>query len=101
MPKRFSTPLAISCVLPFSFLLLAPANPASAADYPTKPVNLIVPMAAGGGPDTTFRMLSSEAEKELRVKRSSSSTGRGREGRRALPKPSSASPTGIPSGWAP
>jgi tripartite-type tricarboxylate transporter receptor subunit TctC len=36
-----------------------------AAEFPTRPVSLIVPMAAGGGPDATFRMLSSEAEKEL------------------------------------
>ena len=65
MAKRFSAPLAIFLVIPFSFLVLAQASPAKAADYPTKPVNLIVPMAAGGGPDATFRMLSSEAEKEL------------------------------------
>lgn len=65
MPNRFLIRLAIPQVLLFSFLLLAQAGPVPAADYPTKPVNMIVPMAAGGGPDATFRMLSSEAEKEL------------------------------------
>jgi len=65
MRNKYLICLAVVPLFFFSFLLLAPGNPVSAADYPAKPVNLIVPMAAGGGPDATFRMLSSEAEKEL------------------------------------
>ena len=65
MLPRKAIRLAILPALVFSFSLVTYGIPVTAAEYPTKPVNLIVPMAAGGGPDATFRMLSSEAEKEL------------------------------------
>jgi tripartite-type tricarboxylate transporter receptor subunit TctC len=65
MPNRFLIRPAALPVFLFSFLFLAQAGIVPAAEYPAKPVSLIVPMAAGGGPDATFRMLSSEAEKEL------------------------------------
>lgn len=39
----------------------APAAPA----YPTKAINMIIPLAAGSAPDATFRLLASEAEKDL------------------------------------
>ncbi|MHB1133090.1 MAG: Bug family tripartite tricarboxylate transporter substrate binding protein [Chloroflexota bacterium] len=44
--------------------LLASCAPAAPA-YPTKTINMIIPLAAGGGPDATFRVLASEAEKHL------------------------------------
>lgn len=47
-------------------LLFAVALPASAADvYPSRPITLIVPWAAGGGTDSVARIISSMLEKEL------------------------------------
>lgn len=50
----------------FSFFLLSlwAASPAFAADYPAKPVTLMVPWAAGGGTDTGARILAAIAEKK-------------------------------------
>jgi len=39
--------------------------PAAAADYPTRPITLIVPWGAGGGTDATARIIGSLMEKEL------------------------------------
>ena len=58
--------LAITPALVLSWLLLVAVGSALGAPaYPAKPVNLIIPLAAGGAPDATFRLLSSEAEKDL------------------------------------
>ena len=66
MVHRSNRWLAITPALALSLLLLVSAGSALAAQaYPTKPVTLIVPLAAGGAPDATFRLLSSEAEKDL------------------------------------
>ena len=47
-------------------LLFAVAVPASAADtYPSRPITLIVPWAAGGGTDAIARIIGSLLEKEL------------------------------------
>lgn len=46
-------------------LALAAALPASAQNYPTRPITLIVPWGAGGGTDATARILGSLMEKEL------------------------------------
>ncbi len=47
-------------------LLFAFATPASAADnYPSRPITLIVPWAAGGGTDAIARIIGSLLEKEL------------------------------------
>ncbi len=47
-------------------LFLAVATPASAADnYPSRPITLIVPWAAGGGTDALARIIGSLLEKEL------------------------------------
>lgn len=45
--------------------LAAWASPAAAADYPTRPITLIVPWGAGGGTDATARIIGSLMEKEL------------------------------------
>lgn len=45
--------------------LAASAWPAAAADYPTRPITLIVPWGAGGGTDATARIVGSLMEKEL------------------------------------
>jgi tripartite-type tricarboxylate transporter receptor subunit TctC len=41
------------------------ATAATAADFPSKPISVIVPYGAGGGTDTTGRFLAKEAEKYL------------------------------------
>ncbi|WP_353979190.1 tripartite tricarboxylate transporter substrate binding protein [Salinicola endophyticus] len=49
-------------------LLLAAAvvaSPAAWAEYPDKPITLIVPWAAGGGTDATARIIASALEQEL------------------------------------
>jgi tripartite-type tricarboxylate transporter receptor subunit TctC len=43
-------PLALACTLPFAF--------ASAADYPVRPVRVVVPFVAGGGTDLLGRFVS-------------------------------------------
>ena len=45
--------------------LAASALPASAQNYPSRPITLIVPWGAGGGTDATARILGSLMEKEL------------------------------------
>lgn len=41
------------------------ANSAAAEDYPTRPVKLIIPFAAGAGTDLTGRMVAEELGKRL------------------------------------
>jgi len=45
--------------------LSAVAEPAAAADYPARPVQIIVPYNAGGGTDLTARLLAQTMEKYL------------------------------------
>src|SRR5579871_5846272 len=40
-------------------------NGARAADYPTRPIQLIVPYAAGGATDTVARLLQEGMQKQL------------------------------------
>lgn len=44
---------------------LMPISGAFAADYPTRPVTMVVPWGAGGGTDATGRMIASLLEKRL------------------------------------
>lgn len=46
-------------------LVLAGSLPAAAQDYPTRPITLIVPWAAGGGTDAVARIIGSLLEKDL------------------------------------
>jgi tripartite-type tricarboxylate transporter receptor subunit TctC len=45
--------------------LFAAAAPAAAQNYPTRPIQLIVPWGAGGGTDATARIIGTLMEKEL------------------------------------
>ena len=45
--------------------LAASALPAAAQNYPSRPIQLIVPWGAGGGTDATARIIGSLMEKEL------------------------------------
>jgi tripartite-type tricarboxylate transporter receptor subunit TctC len=49
----------------FAAVALAAAFPASAQNYPARPITLIVPWGAGGGTDATARIIGSLMEKEL------------------------------------
>src|SRR6185295_17950667 len=42
--------------------LLAPASPATAQSYPTRPVRFIVPIAPGGGGDLTTRAVAQKLQ---------------------------------------
>ena len=50
----------------FAFALLLAASSAAIAQYPNRPVQLIVPWGAGGGTDATARIIGSLMEKELK-----------------------------------
>jgi tripartite-type tricarboxylate transporter receptor subunit TctC len=39
--------------------------PAAGAEYPTKPIRLIMPAAAGGGPDINARLIAAELSKQM------------------------------------
>ena len=55
----FFTALVSSAALP----LIAPAH--ATDDFPSRPIRMIVPSAAGGTPDTLLRVLANEASKTL------------------------------------
>ena len=50
----------------FAGALVARAVPAFAQDYPSKPVRVIVPYAAGGATDTLARLLATRIDQELK-----------------------------------
>lgn len=54
-----------SLFLAAASLVLAGSLPAAAQDYPTRPITLIVPWAAGGGTDAVARIIGSLLEKDL------------------------------------
>lgn len=58
--SRFGRALAVTLALGLSVSL-----PATAADYPVKPVNLVIGFNAGGGTDLTGRALAAQLQKVL------------------------------------
>jgi tripartite-type tricarboxylate transporter receptor subunit TctC len=56
-----------------SGLLVTLSIPDAAAEYPERPVRIIVPSAPGGGPDTIARIIASELTRKW-VSSSSSTT---------------------------
>jgi len=54
------------CVVASTAVLMAAASPVAAQNpFPARPLTIIVPAGAGGGGDTTTRLLARELEKEL------------------------------------
>ena len=49
----------------FAGALFALAEPCSAADYPVRPIRLIVASAPGGGPDISARTVAGQLAKQL------------------------------------
>ena len=45
--------------------LVAAAGPAAAQDYPTRPINVVVPYAAGGPVDTVTRIIAARMSELL------------------------------------
>jgi tripartite-type tricarboxylate transporter receptor subunit TctC len=62
MVRRFG--IVAVCLLALSLTFAAPA-PARAADYPSRPINLVIPYAAGGSTDLVARALAKVAGKVL------------------------------------
>ncbi len=60
--RRF---LALTCVANLAVGLVAPAFGQSSPDFPTKPIRLLVPFAAGGGVDLVMRAIAPGMSKEL------------------------------------
>jgi len=54
-----------SRVLATALLVVAGAQPALAADYPTKPIKIVVPYSAGGSTDTLARVVAERLGKRL------------------------------------
>jgi tripartite-type tricarboxylate transporter receptor subunit TctC len=61
--KRFASGIAAACLAAFCAGVAAPD--ALAADYPARPVQIIVPYNAGGGTDLAARVLAQTMEKYL------------------------------------
>ena len=60
-------PFLVLVASAFAVALAAPVTSVEAADYPRRPINIIVPFKAGGGTDAYARALSAAAEGALNV----------------------------------
>ena len=63
--KKINLPSCIFGVAQLFFCLLAPSYVLAAEDYPNKPIRIVLPFAAGGGPDVVARLLANHLSKQL------------------------------------
>jgi tripartite-type tricarboxylate transporter receptor subunit TctC len=52
-------------VAALAFVALHAPTPAAAQSYPTRPITIVVPLAAGTGMDTVVRLYADELSKSL------------------------------------
>lgn len=67
-PKSRLAVLAVGAAILPAFAAYGPAGPAVAADYPSKPITLVIPYRAGGSTETMGRIFSKALGKELGTK---------------------------------
>jgi tripartite-type tricarboxylate transporter receptor subunit TctC len=70
MARKFRTGVGVSAALVFAAstaLMALPTASAAVPKYPTRPIEIIVPYAAGGGVDQTARALAPILQQELKV----------------------------------
>ena len=60
--------LAVGAAILPAFAAYGPVGPAVAADYPSKPITLVIPYRAGGSTETMGRIFSKALGKELGTK---------------------------------
>ncbi len=63
--SRTSRRAAIAGFSAIAAIGLAHMTPASAQDYPTKPITMIIPWPAGGSSDVSMRAIAEAASKRL------------------------------------
>jgi tripartite-type tricarboxylate transporter receptor subunit TctC len=63
--RRGQENVVMQTILRFALAALLLATPAAAQDYPTKPVTIVIPFAAGGAGDILARLLSPRLEKSF------------------------------------
>ncbi len=62
--KELAVDLALACAS-LAFVASAAAGTARAEDYPSRPIHLIVPYAAGGGADSVARILAKRVSETI------------------------------------
>src|ERR1700739_2846503 len=65
MPKSRSLPIMTAGLLALATAAATPALAQTAADYPTKPVRLIIPFPPGGSNDVVGRMIATQLSDRL------------------------------------
>jgi tripartite-type tricarboxylate transporter receptor subunit TctC len=63
--KKINLSSRIFGVAQLFFCLLTPGYTLAAEDYPNKPIRIVLPFAAGGGPDVVARLLANQLSKQL------------------------------------
>ena len=95
MPRTF-----LAGALAAGFALCLACGPAATQDYPTRPITVIVPFAAGGPTDVVARIVADSMSKTLGQQLVIENVRSARAGPPLRPAPSAPRPTATPSRWA-